>query len=155
MQSWVSYKRQKDLKELHESRRIAEKFPLVTEQSEQQNEIQPSLPIHCNTDPSCDSENSSIDSVPSSAPSSPVQLALPEIRSPDENGNILSPHRTKNGVWDTTPAFCPMKEVQANEIQYGRHLHFSNVKRVESGNVLSMTQSASICNSFAIPSLSI
>jgi len=129
--SWITYKRQRNDEEIHESFRIAQRFPLI-EPKAADSDTQQDCEI-CTSrrqNESCfESENSSIDSAPSSSSSTPVNSVSLEISSPDDTMQTMCPIQLKNGIWDLTPAFSPMKDACTDHnIQYAKHLSFSNVK---------------------------
>jgi hypothetical protein len=107
-------------------------------------------------DQSVESENSSIDSVPSSAPSSPVNSVAVEISSPDESMHTMCPMRLQKGIWDLTPAFSPMKEACTEEnISYAKHLSFKNIKGAIADASNLMDSSAGSMSPHFMPSLCI
>jgi hypothetical protein len=152
VQSWISYKRHRNEEEYKESHRIAKLYPIVDNAVAYRSEKV--LEHECeatqsSNDAGCDSEHSSIDSVPSSAPTSPVQA--PEISSPDESALTVCALRHKGHCCDTTPAFSPMKDARTENIQFGKHLTFNSA----SSALLKSTQSIedASCSQDMMPSL--
>ena len=131
MHSWISYKRQRNDEELHESFRIAQRYPLIEPQTAdiRTHENFENCTSRRQNENCFESENSSIDSAPSSSSSTPVNSVSLEIGSPDDTMQMMCPIQLKSGIWDLTPAFSPMKDACTEDnILYAKHLSFSNVK---------------------------
>jgi hypothetical protein len=129
--SWISYKRRRDDEELHESYRISQRYPLIEPNAldtNTQHECE-NCTSHRQVEQCFESENSSIDSAPSSSSSTPVNSLPLEISSPDDTMQTMCPIQLKSGIWDLTPAFSPMKDACTDEnIKYAKHISFSNIK---------------------------
>ena len=161
MNSWISYKRQRNDEELHESYRIAQKYPLVESNTADTNNQQ-NCQTSCQEANACfESENSSIDSAPSSAPLSPansVSGEISEISSPDDCIQTIFSIQLKSGIWGLTPTFSHMKDDCTEEnIQYVKHSSFSHVKGAiaAASSALTDSSSDSIHSPYFMPSLRI
>ncbi len=129
MHSWISYKRRRNDGEIRESYRIAQQYPLVEPKAAEINTQQDCETSRCEAKACLESENSPIDSAPSSAPSSPANSVSVDISTPDDCIPTIFPIRLKNEIWGLTPAFSPIKGACTEDnIHYAQHFSFSNVK---------------------------
>jgi hypothetical protein len=157
--SWISYKRQRNNEELQESYRIAQQYPLIEPKAADSTTQQDCENCACcSQNESCfESENSSIDSALSSSSSTPVNSVSVEISSPDDTMHSMCSIQLKQGIWDLTPAFSPMKDACIENIQSAKHLSFSNIKGAiaDASSFKNSSSSSALQSPHIMPSLCI